>query len=288
MKDRVCLLMMLGLLVASGCSRQGKYMGVDRLERGLVVVLPGIEGRGPLNADIAEGLDEGGVNWGIEIWDWTSPWGELYNLRAQERNRDQARELAFRINRYRTTYPERPVVLVGMSGGAAIGVWAAESLHPEQLIDGAILINAALSPTYNLTPALGNTKRGIVSFHSDRDWVLLGVGTQVFGTMDGKHTAGAGKVGFEIPPSMPDAYTKLYRIGWTRDMARTGHGGGHLSSAAKGFVSRYVAPLVLAREWSPDVISKIQRDDPRLETGGSPISPSDEPVDTWRPISPSH
>ncbi|NBB96097.1 MAG: hypothetical protein GVY16_10225 [Planctomycetes bacterium] len=273
-------------VVAAGCGRPGTYMGLDRLERGLVIVLPGIEGRGPLNAAITEGLNEGGVNWGIEVWDWTSPLGELYNLRATDRNKRKAVDLAYRINRYRTTYPDRPIVLVGQSGGAAIAVWAAEALHREQRVDGAILINATLSPTYNLTPALGNTQRGIVSFHSQRDWVLLGVGTKTFGTMDGKHTAAAGKESFVIPPSMPDAYTRLYQIGWTKDMASTGHGGGHFSSAAEGFVARYVAPLVLADHWSPELMARLQREDPRLRRGGSPAPAMDEPVDTWAPIQP--
>lgn len=286
MIHRTCLLILIALVGLGGCTREGKYMSVDRLERGLVVVLPGIEGRSPLNSAIAEGLDEGGVNWGIEIWDWTSIWGPGYNLRASERNHRQARDLAYRINRYRTTFPGRPVVLVGMSGGAAIAAWAAESLHPAQNIDGAILINAALSPSYNLTPALNNMRRGMVSFYSERDWVLLGLGTQMLGTMDGKHSVGAGKERFVIPPAMPDAYTRLYQIGWTREMARSGHSGGHLSSAASGFVARYIAPLVLAEDWSPEFIDDVQREDPRLKMGGSPLPETQEPVGTYRPIGP--
>ena len=66
-------------------------------------------GDGKLTEDIARGLDGGGVSWAIEIRDWTSRLGPLYNLKAADRNREEARNLADRIVRYQWSYPGRQI-----------------------------------------------------------------------------------------------------------------------------------------------------------------------------------
>src|SRR3954449_1783769 len=57
----------------------------ELLTEGLVLVLPGVEGRGPLNWSIARGLLDGGWRGAILIRDWTTGWWPLfaYHLRAQ-------------------------------------------------------------------------------------------------------------------------------------------------------------------------------------------------------------
>lgn len=259
---------MAGLL--GGCHSQ-PFVTPERLERGLVVILPGIEGRGILNEAIAHGLNDGGVQCAIEIYDWTSSLGPLYNLRAEEHNRKKAVSLARRITRYRIAHPDRPVIIVGHSGGGAMGVWALESLSPYQQVGGLILLNVSLSPNYDLSEALWHSQRGIVNIHSPLDWFLLGVGTSVYGTMDGKHEASAGMTGFVIPPGMPEAYVGFFQIGWTQKMAAAGHLGGHLSSSASKFIARYVAPLVKNPDWSPQLIDNIMLGLPD-ETSDSPTS----------------
>lgn len=266
-----------GMGVFVGCAPKQTWVTADRLQRGLVVVLPGIEGRQSGLADnIAQGLAQGGVNWAIEIQDWTSGWGPLYNLRAEEQNHIKARQLSHRIRRYQIAYPSRPVVLIGQSGGGGIAVWATEALAPEQAIKGIVLVNVALSRDYLLLRALEHTEEGIVSFYSPRDWMLLGVGTTVYGTMDGEHATSAGMEKFRIPPDRPRAYRRLYEIGWTKRMSKAGHPGLHLTSAAKDFVARYLAPLILADVWDAETIEAVEAQ--RLpETYGTPTaSPDDE------------
>ncbi len=259
-----------------GCGTPSQpYVTPDRLQRGLVLVLPGIEGRSYLNEAICKGLNNGGVNWAIELSDWTSNWGVLYNLRAEERNRRQARKIAKRIERYMVAFPDRPVMLVGQSGGGAMAVWAAEALKPGQKIDGLVLINPSLSPQYLLLEALAHTDKGIVLQYSPKDWMLLGVGTTVYGTMDGEHGSSAGFVGFEIPTDRPKLYKKLYQIGWTSNMAQAGHSGGHLSSGAAKFVARYVAPLITAEEWSNDLMAQVKKQE-YTQTADSPTKAPDD------------
>ena len=198
-----------------GCNSQ-PYRTAERLERGLVIVLTGIEGRSAINEDIMKGLDAGGVDWAIELYDWTAPLVPLYNLRAEAHNRQKAKVLARRIARYRWDYPRRAIVLIGQSGGGAMAIWTAEALLGGQEIDGIVLLAAALSPDYHLEFALERTKRGIVSFHSSRDWMFLGLGTIIYGTMDGEHTASAGQVGFALPEDKPSrqGYEKLFQVAW--------------------------------------------------------------------------
>lgn len=254
-------------LAVAGCNNQ-PYMSPDRLNRGLVIVLPGIEGRSGYNEAICRGLDGGGVSWAIELYDWTSPLGALYNLGAYDHNRRKASEIGWRISRYHHKYPGRPVVLVGQSGGAAMAVWTSEQLLPGESVDGIVLLAASLSPQYILDFALENSRRGIVSFHSKRDWVFLGVGTTVYGTMDGRHTWSAGQVGFDSPAIDESlaAYRKLFQVGWRSEMAEAGFSGGHLTSGAENFVSRYVAPIIVAREarkgWDEALIESL------LDAGG--------------------
>ena len=245
-------------------------MTPDRLDRGLVVVLPGIEGRSPLNVSIAEGLADGGVPYAIEIYDWTRSYNWLANLRDQKTNRRTAMRIANRIASYQWDYPGRPVYIVGQSGGGAMAAWVAESMPDGHKLDGVVMIAAALSPKYSLTWALEGTRHGIVNFHSQRDLVLLGIGTTVAGTMDGQHGASAGLSGFEVPERAPGVYDKLYQIGWNRDMAAAGHIGLHVSSSASEFVAQYVAPLVMAPRWTPSLIDRVahQRGEPNGRTAG--------------------
>jgi len=252
------LLMILTVALSAGCGTE-RCMDLQRLEKGLVVVLSGIEGRSPLTHNITRGLADGGVDGAIETYTWTSPWGGLlYNLRAEERNRKQAQKLARRIEEYLCDFPGRPVYLIGQSGGAAIAAWAVEDLGGGLRVDGIVMIAPALSPAYLLDLALSNCHQGVVNFYSERD-VMLSVGTTVNGTMDGRHTASAGRTGFKAGGAggRPAGYDRLYQVGWRAEMARTGHFGNHLSSSAAQFISKYVAPLIRADTWSQEVIDKI-------------------------------
>ena len=263
--DRTCSLirrvsaLAAAALLVGGCAWGQRYVSPDRLDRGLVIVLPGVEGTSVFNRAICDGLDEGGVNWAIELYDWTMWGGPFYNLRNQARNRRKGRELADRIVRYRRERPKRPVVLVGQSGGGAIAVWAAEALPTGTVVEGVVLLAAALSPRHGLEPALRKSRRGIVSFYSPRDWVLLG--TVLAGTMDGDFATSAGRVGFQIPEAndRADAYRRLFQIAWNEKMAEAGHSGGHLTSGAAAFVSTYVAPFVRQGQWNEEFVAEVLR-----------------------------
>ncbi len=239
------------IAVTGGCS-VGHLARAERMKDGLVLVLPGIEGRSKYNTDIARGLDEGGVPCAIEIYDWgtTVPLGGLVNLMALKRNQRVAQQIAERILDYQAEYPGRPVHLVGHSGGGGLTILVLEALPPRAEIASAILLAAAISPDHDLSLALSRTRRGIWNFYSKADIGYLRVGTGLFGTIDRKHTQAAGAVGFRRPTSGPEwklkAYEKLRSVRYRGSMRPAGNRGTHTGWADREFVALWLAPVVLA------------------------------------------
>jgi pimeloyl-ACP methyl ester carboxylesterase len=281
------------LFFLGGCAAPSQpYVSESRLERGLVIVLPGIEGRSLFNEEICRGLNAGGVTCAIELHDWTSgvPLGFIWNLWSEQRNRREAGNIAERISRYQLNHPDRPVVLVGQSGGCAIATWTCEAMRWGRKVDGVVMLAAALSPGYRLTTALDSTNRGIVNFYSSRDVLLLWAGTKIYGTMDGKHSTSAGNVGFSVPPGKlrPREYDKLYQVPWRSEMARTGNVGMHLTSGTASFVAQYIAPLVKAKQWNRRIVVRIISGEKAatrsiVPPGKSPAPALNRPVRTKAP-----
>ncbi len=260
-----------------GCAAPQPYVSESRLNRGLVIVLPGIEGRSVLNEEICRGLNAGGVDGAIELYDWNTgvPFAFIWNLWSSDRNHDKAAELAERIARYQFNYPGRPVVLVGQSGGAAVATWTCEAMRWGRKVDGAVMLAASLSPGYRLTTALDSTKRGIVNFYSSRDVLLLWAGTSIYGTMDGKHSTSAGNVGFSVPTGKlrTKEYDRLFQVPWRSEMASTGNLGMHLTSGTASFVARYVAPIVRAGRWNRQIIENVTQPPKKPANPVKPAAP---------------
>ncbi len=223
----------------------------DRLERGLVLVLPGIEGESFVNHSIARGLADGGVEAAIEVYDWTT--GIIvrlfYHLRGWRRNVAQAERLVRRIVEYREAHPGRPVHLVGHSGGGAMAVLILERLPAGTTVTSAVLLQAAISPRYNLSAALAGAELGIWSFRSLLDLFFLGIFTTVAGTIDGRHTPAAGMVGFRPPAGLSAAdkelyATRLHEVSFRPAMSAAFHLGGHFGPTNRVFVGEWIAPFI--------------------------------------------
>ena len=232
----------------------------ERLEHGLVLVLPGIEGQSCLNHNIVRGLGDAGVPGCIRIFDWTTRLIVLFlvHLRWRKLHQRGVQNLIQQIRDYRRDYPGRPIYLIGHSGGAAILVLALQELPEDCQVDRAILLAGALSADFNLAPALRRVKRGIWSFHSSLDLFYLGLGTLVFGTLDGPRVVSGGCHGFRLPPNASEEDKALYaerlhQVPFSRKMIPSFNLGGHLGCTNRVFVAEWVAPLIdISRPTAPE------------------------------------
>ncbi|MBI5764825.1 MAG: alpha/beta fold hydrolase [Planctomycetes bacterium] len=250
---RTVYFLMSGLLCLSagaGCSLND-LQTPERMEKGLVLILPGIEGRSSWNYELARGLDDGGVGFGIEVYDWGTvvPGGMLINLTDIERNRRVATELRDRIVTYRRAHPRRPVHLIGHSGGGGIAVLTTEMLPSEEPVSSVVLLAAAISPSHDLRAALSHSQYGIFNYYSPLDVVLLRAGTTVAGTIDREHGQSAGAVGFTRPASLTEDEARIYnrklhQVQWSPEMRFAMNFGGHMDWTHRPFVKQYLAPLV--------------------------------------------
>jgi pimeloyl-ACP methyl ester carboxylesterase len=245
---------------AAGCGEDAITFNTPaRMSRGLVIILPGIEGESWMNHGIRSGLDEGGVQSALPIYHWGRPVpiaGPLINQMDFLGNRLQGSRIAQMIVQYQDAHPGQPVLLVGHSGGGGVAVFAAEALPPGRQVDGLVLLSASISSGYDLSKALGKTRRGIVNFHNPNDKALLLIGTTLAGNVDGSRGPSAGLGGFERPSSAaPDAYAKVYQIMLTDGIA-SATADPHAAATEPRFVSRHVAPWVLSAVWPASPLAR--------------------------------
>ncbi len=222
----------------------------ERLERGLILLLPGIESESFLSHSVAWGLRDAGRPEAIEIFDWTTgfPVWFPYHLRSWRRNQRRAALLAERIVAYRQQYPGRPVTIIGHSGGGAIALLTAAAVPADHPVTRIILLLPAISPDFSLIPALSRCEQGIWHFRSVLDLLFLGVGTMLLGTVDGHHRVSAGNCGFRRPRHLTAAENQLYddqlhEIPYHPRMVTGFNLGGHFGCTNRVFVAEWIAPL---------------------------------------------
>ncbi len=233
----------LGIL--SGCNAR-PYVTDERLDEGLVLVLPGIDGPGPLNACIRRGLLEGGAPYALEIYNWHKyRLGASYAF-AQKASRKRAGEIAGRIALYRSEHPGCPVFVIGHSAGAAIAVFTAEAMPRENPLEGVITLAPALSPEYDLTDAVTGCAGRFVNCYATNDLFLKTL-TTIGMNLDGKRGATAGQEGFRLPPDAPlercAAFEDVTQIEWSPEMIEKGNRGGHCGWTSHRWVADTLVPI---------------------------------------------
>jgi hypothetical protein len=251
--------MLVALAAVAGCGGgsvrdrvdlDAKYVNLERMDKGLVVILPGIEGESAANRDIRLGLDQGGVPYGLAIYRWGFPipgLGLLVNQTDTAGDRRAGADLATAIVRYQARRPGRPVFLVGHSAGGGVAVFALEALAGlpnAQPIAGAMLLSSSISADYPLDKALSMTRRGIVNGYNPDDTALLGTGTAIFGNVDGEHGDSAGRTGFH------QTHPKLFQF--KVSSADVGvQGDPHFIVTDADLVAKHAPRWILSETWPP-------------------------------------
>ena len=254
--------------VAAAAAREG-----PAARPAFLLHFPGIGGTRGIDRTLVAGLFDGGVATRAAIFDWTEGQDGLDALAALDRNKIEAQAAADLIVRQRRRQPGVPIIVTSHSGGAGPAVWALEDLPPGVTVDALVLLAPALSPGYDLSPALKHVSGRAYAVTSPLDKLVLGTGTEVFGTIDRVNTAAAGDVGFLRPepdgtavarPSTrpmglakdaplptrvvqfadPVQYDKLTDVPYRPAWRRVGNNGTHLGPMMPVFVRRVLAPMV--------------------------------------------
>ena len=264
-----------------GCTRS-QATPVEQLNQGLVWMFPGVEGGPRSLQQVCRAFRNAGVTSAFRIHQWGRPLGIITNLLSYEGNRAAAARIAKHLVAYRETHLEAPIDLLGYSGGGGMAVMVAEALPEDVRLRNVILVQPALSPDYDLEPALKRVDGKLVNFYSPHDWLFLHVGTRVFGTMDRVHVASAGKDGFNVLMAVdePELLERFEQHCWSPRMAFSGHVGTHLGILLYTWNKKYVAPYLLPPQDAPDE-PQDKPVEPRDRNG---MSPAEEPLPAeWPP-----
>jgi pimeloyl-ACP methyl ester carboxylesterase len=223
-------------------------LATGQAARGMVIVADGVGGLDLCGTALCHVMGTLQIPYQVEVVSWGHGFGRWHADLTNAANRDRrAREIADAVLQFRNEHPSAPVYLVGKSGGTGLVVMALEHL-PENAVEAIVLLAPALSPTYDLAPALSAVRREMVVFWSPLDVIVLGLGTLVFGTIDRIKSVSAGLVGFRGPEPGDDAraiqYRKLRQVRWSIEMATTGYLGGHVGPDSPAFLRKYVVPLL--------------------------------------------
>lgn len=237
---------LLFLTICSGCTHPQSTETVCP-DKGLIVMLPGVEGSAWQLSDSVKGLRDAGIDREIKVIPWGSPpFHSIENLSNYAENQMRADRIVACISDFHRAHPDAPLTLVGYSGGGGLAVMVAEVLPVNLNLDRLILIAGAVSPDHDLTKVLARCDHGVVNFYSAADWFILGVGTQMFGTIDRKYTSSAGHVGFLDDNRQLRNVSGLTQIAWELDWIKTGHDGGHIGWLARNWARDYLAPAIVS------------------------------------------
>ena len=196
---------------------------------------------------MVRGLVNGGFSGDVMIYDWTEGDDGIDALRNTERNKKEARRIASVLVARHVADPQSKIYLTSHSGGAGLAVWALEDLPADVHVQSIVFMSPALSPTYDLSQALRHVAGQAYVFSSSSDNLVLGIGTRLFGTIDGVKTDAAGRVGFTRPAHAdPEQYRKLVSLPYDPAWARFHDYGDHVGGMTRTFGQNVLLPLLLS------------------------------------------
>jgi hypothetical protein len=234
----------------SGCATLPPPVVTYRLPvppRGMVLVVDGAGGDPDALKAIATAVEETGTPLYVRAFDWTHQRGlGIADMADVAHAQAQGRRLASHVAWYRSTCPTTPIYLLAYSAGAHVVLESGRWLEPDS-VERMVLLAPAVAADYDVRPALRAARQGVDAFNSERDRWILGVGTRVVGTADGKQgVPPAGRVGFEMPAvAGADAclIQRLHQHPWDPSIAWTGNAGTHSGSLSPQYFRSFVLPL---------------------------------------------
>jgi pimeloyl-ACP methyl ester carboxylesterase len=216
-----------------------------------------------IDRDLVAGLKDGGWAGPIDIYDWTENDPGLDALMARKRNQREAEKVAKWIEDKVRKDPDLRITITSHSAGTGIAVWALEKLPDDVHVDSLVMLASALSPDYDLSKAMKHVRGKVHNFYSLNDTIVLGAGTTMFGTIDGKKTVAAGLEGFKAQPvgEKPE-YARLVQHPWIKEYLAFENAGTHIGYMAQPWVSHVLAPLVIEPRGDRDTVIALPTTQP--------------------------
>ncbi|MGD1275795.1 MAG: hypothetical protein ABR964_01065 [Tepidisphaeraceae bacterium] len=233
--------MMACLLLACGCA--SRVIAPDAPNT--VIVVPGIGGDADEYTTACRALADAGSRDCLQVFDWGLKWPLFFlTISWPDLHEHTEIKLAALITRWRAAHPQSRIVLIGHSAGAGVILGALARLDDRVgEVGPVILLAPAVSPDYQLKPALGHVRVIHVFYNKDDDF-WQGIGPAIFGNYDGAHRNGAGKRGFTLTGLDADQRTKVIQHPYQKEWDKLGQHGGHFDWLAHDFVARVLMPLV--------------------------------------------
>lgn len=248
MRCRIIAFLLIGFATSAGLRAEDAVAKAPRtnFSHTWLLHLPGIGGEMSIDRSLIRGLKEGGWEGPTKIYDWTEHDPGIDALHARKRNDREAQIVADMIEQKLKEDPKLQITLTSHSGGTGIAVWALEKLPPGMHVRTLVLLASALSPEYDLSEALKHVSGNAYVYYSENDTLVLGAGTQMFGTMDGKKSVAAGLVGFKMSTDADKAqYEKLVQRPWIKEWMVFENAGSHIGCMSRPFVKQVLAPVLI-------------------------------------------
>jgi pimeloyl-ACP methyl ester carboxylesterase len=211
---------------------------------GTLIFVVGWDGPVRRDREMLKALREAGCPMEMETFDWTDGYKGMMAFWLAQLSERPAARLCDYIQAVREQHPGQPIFVIADSSGCAVALKALEELPAVCTVKTVILTSAAVEPRYDLGPALRHVDGQLISFNSERDFLVLWLGSTIFGTVDGHHSPGAGRVGFVVRPD-EIGYSKLRQIpydsAWKSEF---GNAGGHGQALVPRFAKAMIAPLL--------------------------------------------
>jgi pimeloyl-ACP methyl ester carboxylesterase len=207
-----------------------------------------LDGAGWYSGDgpVRRGLYQAGFPGPLERFRWSSLLGgPLTDHLLAGPAHPRVYSLAERITDLRKANPDGRIVVIGLSAGTSIIVYALEELPPSVSVDYVVLLSPSVSSEHDLTRALRHVKYRLYATSSPHDGILSA--TPVSAGMAGGRPAGLD--GFRIPKHLSAArrkvYEKLINIPWRPEYVAYGWDGGHTSVTSSEFIQVAIGPRIM-------------------------------------------
>jgi pimeloyl-ACP methyl ester carboxylesterase len=212
-----------------------------------------LDGAGWYTGDgpVRRGLKDAGYPGVVERFGWSTMLGAPLDHAVAGPDLSKTEELTERIVTLRNDNPDGHIVLMGLSAGTTIIVYALEKLPQGVRVDEVVLLSSSISGRTDIREALRHVNGKMYVTTSMHDHVLA------LGDSSGPEAGEpAGRSGFSPPIEMSLGgtgqwlYDKVAYVPWREEYDDLGWSGSHTSVTSHKFIETVIAPKIMLPQWA--------------------------------------